>query len=65
MPELKPFLPENAAWYNHADMVALRIRRHERAVRHYLHAGDVTRASYYADRVLVLVGKAITEEPMS
>lgn len=44
-----------------AELHAQRVERHCHWIRMYLAAGDVTRASYYADRVLCLVGKAITE----
>ena len=59
MPETTTAAPDDAFEY----LQALRIGRHCDRIREHLHAGDVTRASYYADRVLVLVGKAITEEP--
>ena len=43
-----------------ATCINVKVARHCRLIRLYLAAGDIERASYYADRVLVLVGKAIT-----
>lgn len=42
------------------DLIARRIERHTERIREHLAAGNIERASYYADRVLCLVGKVTT-----
>ncbi len=60
MPDHIPIPPVDAT---HEQLTTYRIHVNTERVSVALEMGDIERASYYADRVLVLVGKAITEEP--